>query len=288
MKQDVPLDVLVMDDASSDDATAGVVRQFPRARYVRSEQRVGYIVLRNRAARLASTDVLVSIDDDAVMVNPSTVSSALAAFVTARVGAVSLRHVNVLDGKVIVRYASLPDDERVFVKAEFVGTAYAVRREVFLGVGGYREHLVHQTEERDFCVRMLSAGYVVRAGVTPPIEHRMSPIRSHKRMTVYNNRNNLLFAWQNVPWPSLPVHVLGTTVNGLWTGLRWRRMGWTTAGLAQGYAAMVTGRYERRPVSRSIYQLHRRLIKCGPLLLDEIEGELPLLTSPGPNSQTQR
>jgi glycosyltransferase involved in cell wall biosynthesis len=64
-RQSVPVETIVIDDASTD-GTAEMVRdEFPNARFVSHREMQGYIRGRNEAARLATGDVIVSLDDDA-------------------------------------------------------------------------------------------------------------------------------------------------------------------------------------------------------------------------------
>ena len=79
-----------------------------------------------------------------------------------------------------------PDPSAVWVTDRFIGTAHAVRRDVFLACGGYREFLVHQGEEGDFCIRMLAGGHHVRLGNSDPIHHFESPRRDFRRMDYYD------------------------------------------------------------------------------------------------------
>src|SRR5262249_44594549 len=65
--------ILVMDDGSSDGTSDMVRAEFPEIELRRSSESEGYIRQRNRAARIATTAFLVSLDDDAVFSTPDVV-----------------------------------------------------------------------------------------------------------------------------------------------------------------------------------------------------------------------
>jgi GT2 family glycosyltransferase len=271
--QSVPLNILVIDDGSTDGTYDLVRRQFPQVQIHRSETSLGYIVQRNQAAGLAQTPILISIDDDAVFSSPTVVETTLREFDHPRVGAVGIPVVDVNRSPTVRR--KTPDASGIYALYDYVGTAHALRRDVFLKLGGYREFLVHQSEEEDYCVRMLNAGYITRAGNADPIHHFESPRRSFARMDYYGARNKVLYAWHNVPLPHFPVHLAATTAMTATFSQQPARFLTRLRGVLAAYANILAGRSARQPVSRNIYKLSRRLKKQGALRLEEIEGSLP-------------
>jgi hypothetical protein len=99
--------------------------------------------------------VVFSLDDDAVFSSPFVLEQTLRDFSHPRIGAVAIPYIE--PHKANREMQRAPTREDVWITASYIGTAHAVRRDVFLALGGYREHLVHQGEEGDFCIRMLAA-----------------------------------------------------------------------------------------------------------------------------------
>jgi len=127
----------------------------PLLRLIRYEESRGLIVRRNEGARVAEGDVIFSLDDDAVFSSPFVVEQTLQDFSHPRIGAVAIPYIE--PHKANKEMQRAPTREDVWITASYIGTAHAVRRDVFLALRGYREHLVHQGEEGDFCLRMLAA-----------------------------------------------------------------------------------------------------------------------------------
>jgi GT2 family glycosyltransferase len=270
--QTVSVEILVMDDGSSEVTSEMLRNEFPAVRYYRLAEGRGPAFQRNRGIELATQPIVFPFDDDTLLPSSETISQTLAEFDHPRVAAIGIPFINVRQDRVVQQRVSEPG---IHVCHSFVGAAHAVRRDVFLTVGGYREHFFYMGEEGDFCLRMMQAGYVTRLGKADPIYHLESPSRNSALADFYGRRNDVLFAWHNVPMPYLPVHLLATSVSGLIFGIKighpWRML----RGLASGYASCLKYSKARRPICREIYALHRELKKLGPCDLKGIEGRLP-------------
>jgi len=279
LNQTARVEVLVLDDASTDGTAEMLARNFPAVRVHRSEVPRGYILQRNLAARLAEAGAIISIDDDAVFSSRETVAQTLTEFDHPRVGAIAIPVVDTRRSPTVRPRAPAraPDGRRVYVVPTFIGTAHALRRDVFLELGGYRETIFHQGEEPDYCLRMLAAGYVTRLGAADPIHHHESPSRDRRRMDVYGSRNTILFCWHNEPMPYCAVRMAELTVKGLALGVRIGQPHRKVVGLFRGFAACWPERNHRAPVSRNISRLNRTLRNRGLLPLDELDLTLPAL-----------
>jgi hypothetical protein len=204
-----------------------------------------------------------------------------------RVGAVAIPLVDVNRGPSVLQQA--PTRTGIFATYTFIGTAHALRRDLFLGLSGYREILVHQGEEEDYCIRMLNCGWITRCGNADPIHHFESPRRSWKRMDFYGPRNKVLYAWHNVPAACLPAHLAATTLMTLSYAPRPARFITRSRGVLAAYWLMVTRHAHRYPVSLPAYQLSRILKHDGAAPLESIANRLcgpcyPWIGHPSPDS----
>ena len=274
LNQTVPVEIIIVDDAANDEVERIVRAGFSGVRYFRLGKSKGPAFQRNRGIELATTEIVFPVDDDSLFVSRYTVEQTLAEFNHPRIGAVGIPYVNINHDARVLQTA--PRDGAIHVTYGFVGAAHAVRRDAFMKVGGFREHFFYMGEESDLCLRMLRDGYVTRLGNADPIHHLESPRRNMKRASFSGRRNDIRFAWHNVPLPEFPLHLAGTTLNGFKAALTQGCFASMMGGTAAGYVDLFRRWNERDPVTRTTYRLHRTLKKRS-LRLEEIEPSLPPL-----------
>ena len=277
LAQSADVDVLVVDDGSTDGTAAMVEQEFPGVRLHRSEVPRGLIAQRTASASMTETPVIVSIDDDARLVSPDTIEQTLADFDHPRIGAVAIPYVDVLRGG--TRRQVAPDDEGRWVTDTYIGTAHAVRRELFVRLGGYRTSFVHMAEEPELCLRMLAAGFVVRLGRADALHH----LETHRGRMLERNvrlvvRNQLLDAWLNTPARYLPGRAGRILARSAADGVRWRHPAAAGRGAWEALREAARGPDSRSPVSREAWRLLVEIRRRGPLRLEDVETELAPLT----------
>lgn len=247
-------EILVFDDASSPPARETILPHDQTVRVLRDERAPGHIVGRNRLVREASAAAVLLLDDDTLILSRDSIEQALAVLDgDPGVAAVAFAQAEADGRPWPARLQPSPVTFRCSV-ACFIGFAHLVRREVFLALGGYREDFIYIGEEKDFCLRLLDAGYRTVYLPDARVSHVPNPNeRSQTRSLRFTVRNDCLNALYNDPFP----RVLWTVPARYAVYFRMRRAsrvrdpwGWLWIG-GELLARMLRARSERRPVSRA-------------------------------------
>lgn len=268
---DLATEVIVVDD-SSDSPIGPTLCQIPKAiadkmRFIEQPDRQGYIVARNTIVRLAANDCVLLLDDDAYLIDAEAVRRA--ADILRRhpdVGAVACAQAEA-DGSPWPAVMQPSPVEYVCYVAAYIGFAHLLRRRVFLDLGGYRESFHFYGEEKDYCLRLLDAGYDVVYLPDARVAHVPDPSgRSDSRYLRYVVRNDCLSALYNEPLPipfvTVPIRLAryaamrrhgGVDDPG---GLRWI--------LGELVAALPGVWRDRKPITWASVRRWRRLRRAWP------------------------
>ena len=263
-------DVKVFDDASGVPVSEQLARQelsFP-VRVIRDDRAPGYIAGRNRLVREAAASSILLLDDDAALLGNEAVETALAVLdADERVGAVAFAQADRHGAAWNSAMQASRSLEACYVPS-FIGFAHLLRRDLFLRVGAYRERFEFYGEEKDFCLRLMNAGYRTVYLPDALVMHEPDPVgRSQQRYLRYVTRNDCLHALYNEPWWRLfwllPVRLaLFFRMRRAWNvDDRWGWV-WVVRGLVANAGSVLR---ERRPVSRATLRQWNRL-KLSPEL----------------------
>lgn len=209
---DLANEIIVVDD-SSDPPIAHALGQVSetiarKMRFIEQAGSQGPIVARNTMMRLAENDCVLLLDDDAYVIEAGAVRRAVEVFQrNPNVGAVACAQAEA-DGSPWPAAMQPSPVEYVCYVAAYIGFAHLLRRRVFLELGGYQESFHFYGEEKDYCLRLLNAGYDVVYLPDARVAHVPDPSgRTESRYLRYVVRNDCLSAIYNEPLPMLLVTV---------------------------------------------------------------------------------
>ncbi|MEL6499554.1 MAG: glycosyltransferase [Planctomycetota bacterium] len=151
-------EVIVIDNASDSPAKFDSTSADLRVRTIALPENLG-AAARNIGAREAENDWIVMLDDDSHPLDAGVVDAIADA--GPRVGAIAAD-------------IRLPDGsrERGGLPEVFVGCGVAIRRELFLTLGGYDHAFGYYAEEYDLCARIITAGFRIAFDHRFRVQHR--------------------------------------------------------------------------------------------------------------------
>jgi GT2 family glycosyltransferase len=254
-------EILVFDDASGLPASE-ILRSQPQVRIIRDERGPGNIVGRNALMKAARAETVLLLDDDAALINGSSIERAMRVIQSDRqVGAVAFAQAN-LDGTPWPEGMQPGRGQAPRYVPAFIGFAHLLNRAVFLSLGGYRESFVFYGEEKEYCLRLLDRGYRVVYLPDALVVHAQDAAgRTPQRYLRYVTRNDCLHALYNEPmWRAMwlvPARLaLYFRMRSQWGTADPGGFGWIVSQLAENAGSALRS---RRPVSRQTLASWRRL-----------------------------
>ena len=250
-----PLEVLVVDNASTDGSQEMVRREFPDVHLVALPENIA-AAARNEGVRAAKGDIVFTLDNDVLFTTPDDVARGVAVFERRPRTAVVNFTIVGPDGVLSRRDWCHPRDPDRWAGAEFATDyvlegASACRREAFLAARGYWPPLFIGHEGWDLALRLLDAGHDLLYTPEVRVRHMVDrTVRPSSRIYYTFTRNAVWVALRNYPAPAA-VGSIGRDLALM--AFAAARAGELAAG-SRGVADAIAGRHQalqtRRPISR--------------------------------------
>ena len=256
-----PDEVLLCADGCTDDTVEYIRRSFPNFLLLIHQKAQGSIASRDEMMRAASSDVLLSLDDDSYPIELDAITRIKGIFMeNARLAVVTFPQ----------RTDEYPQtlSQNDFGPMQFVGTfsnaGTAIRRDSFILLGGYPSEFHHMYEEPDFALRCVAAGLEVTLDPRVTIRHHYTGAqRNELRIHQLHARNEIWSALMHCPFPELPGVLIFRVVRQLAyansRGIRWlvsEPQWWLNCFRALGRVMK-----KRRPIKWSTYKAWMNLVR---------------------------
>jgi GT2 family glycosyltransferase len=254
-------DVIVVNNASSADYTSA--RQYVSDntwlpfRFIDAPSNLGVTKGRNFALGFAHGEIVIFLDDDAVLQNKDALEKILHSFSAPglgnkEIGIVSFKvlyydtlemQVNGLPHK---KYAAYKDKQEFFTYY-FAGGAHAIQRKVLDEVGNLPEEFFYGMEEYDLSYRVLEKGYCIKYDASIVMLHKESPLGRKTKA------EKLRMMWVNkakVAYRYLPALYFAST-SVMWSFQYLKESGFNLEGYLKGWRAIfaIPKKEKRTPLS---------------------------------------
>jgi GT2 family glycosyltransferase len=220
VQRGLPLDceIILVDNASTDESLRLVRERFPQVKLLHSNHNLGFAGGNNFGAQLARGRYLVFLNPD-TLVEPGWLQALLAPLESdPQVGLTTARIVLMSDpatintcgnqihlsGLTLCRGADTPRelwDAPAEVSA-VSGAAFAIRRDLFVEIGGFDSDFFLYMEDTDLSWRARLAGYTCLY-VPGSVVHHDYRLRFGPHKTFYQERNRYLMLLKNLRWSTL-------------------------------------------------------------------------------------
>lgn len=243
-----PIEIIVI--SNSTDGTSTMFE--PGARfdhefihYHEFEGRMGVPEARNVGYEYATGDILVTIDDDAILESPDATNVVVSRFEEHEdVGALAFQSRYDETGELIRMEVPDPPNFEIPPTEEyrtnsFIGVGNALRRSALEEAGAYPSDFVYGFEEMDLSIRLLDARYDILYVPSVVVLHKQSPAGRRPDLEALERQveNRIRLTVRNLPWR----YVLFSAV--LWTAYGFVRTGFRPSSVTRILRRLYDDRY---------------------------------------------
>jgi GT2 family glycosyltransferase len=258
-----PLRVAVIDDASTDD-TPLLLERFRALSWERREQPEGYVRARNHIMLNSDETYYASLDDDSWFLDGDELAVAIA-FLE--------RHPNVAALAFDILSPDQPGRKPRATPspaALFVGCGHVLRLSVVKKLGGYVEFPgTYGGEEKDFCLRVIDAGYEIVKIEGLHVWHdktmRARDLAKQCRSVVCND---FVIVWQRAPLVALVPMLAWKFARHLLFAVRLNLVGACLRGMGDFVATSRATVRSRSPIRLATFSRYRALSRAGGTMLE--------------------
>jgi GT2 family glycosyltransferase len=203
-----PDEVLICADGCTDGTLSMVRREFPGFVVLENDKRQGSVASRDRMLRLATSDVVISLDDDSYPIDRDFLTR-LRNVLEHHPEAAVISFAAIREQDCRGRAAPSRDECRGRYVAAYANCGAAMRRDVYLRLAGFPTFFRHGYEEPDYALQCYAAGRAVWFEPDLVVRHHMSGVNRHVgRRQRLHARNELWSVLLRCPWPYLPAVAL--------------------------------------------------------------------------------
>lgn len=237
-----PIELVVVDSASTDGTVDAIMAAYPSVKVIRLHRNLGCPEGRNVALANCTGDVLYALDDDGWLAE-HTLQLCVDRFK-------KNPHLGVVNCRILPPDASIGDSGPDEVRHTFDGGACAFRKEILQTAGFYPSDFFRQGEEGDLALRVIEAGYSILYCPEAVMFHKTVPLdRTNKRFWYYGCRNELVTVLRR--YPAILVVPVALQKIVVWTllGIAQGALAHTVMGVCHVFTRLPQVFRERKPIS---------------------------------------
>lgn len=273
-----PIEMLVVDNGSTDGSALAAEQAYPEARIIRLERNYGCPGGRNRGIACATGTFVFFLDNDGLL-DANAVEVAMHHIITdPRIAVVSCKTVYYETGQTQFLFGKNKDkSDSCCFTSRFSGGASLHRASIYAEVGCYPDDYMYGGEESDLALRLLDHGYLIKYVPDAVMYHKiLDSARSRPQEFLHRCANSLTTAWRLWPLELAALYTLSSLGPQI---MEAARKGWVTNWLAdipRRAVRILKILRKRSPVRRSTMLYSRQIANLLPSIPIEHPGSLSI------------
>jgi GT2 family glycosyltransferase len=267
-QEDCEIEVIVVDDCSSDGSAEAVKNAFPHVHLIVNEVNSGCCVTRNRGIRAARGGIIVGLDSDVTIADRQLLAKMAKAFdISAKTTGFAFRVFD-SDGvsddvprwwhpKPVLEFAT-----KRFETNYFSGTAFAFRRDELVAAGMFPEHIFQYYEEVEVAYRIMDNDGILEYSPELAVIHHPGARGGWSNHRFFHSpRSQVLLAYGCYPFARGVFFIVTRLGRSFLKALAAFRVIVFAKGVSAGFSEALSGRVTRKPLKpltwRRISELYR-------------------------------